>query len=44
MTRSQLTLAGAGFKYTKVTRRAQFLARMNRVVPWRALCAGSVLV
>jgi IS5 family transposase len=40
MTRSQLTLAGSGFdKYTKVTRRAQFLAEMDRVVPWRALCA-----
>lgn len=40
MTRSQLTLAGTGFeKYTKVTRRAQFLAEMDRVVPWRELCA-----
>src|SRR6516164_2361132 len=40
MTRSQLTLAGAGFeKYTTVTRRAQFLAEMDRVVPWRELCA-----
>jgi IS5 family transposase len=39
MTRSQLTLAGIGFeKYTKVTRRAQFLAEMERVVPWRELC------
>jgi transposase, IS5 family len=38
--RSQLTLAGTGFeKYTKVTRRAQFLAEMERVVPWRELCA-----
>jgi hypothetical protein len=36
MTRSQLTLAGTGFeKYTKMTRRAQFLAEMDRVVPWR---------
>jgi IS5 family transposase len=26
-------------KYTKTTRRAQFLAEMNRVVPWRTLCA-----
>jgi hypothetical protein len=34
--RSQLTLAGTGFeKYTKVTRRAQFLAEMERVVPWQ---------
>jgi hypothetical protein len=33
-------LAGAGFeKYTKVTRRGQFLAEMDRVVPWRELCA-----
>jgi len=40
MTRSQLTLAGTGFaKYTKVTRLGQFLAEMNRVVPWRDLCA-----
>src|SRR3990172_404693 len=39
MTRSQLTLAGTGFeKHTKVTRRAQFLAEMDRVVPWRDLC------
>ncbi len=38
--RSQLTLAGTGFeKYTKVTRRAQFLAEMERVAPWRELCA-----
>jgi transposase, IS5 family len=37
--RSQLTLGGAGFdKYTKVTRRARFLAEMDRVVPWRELC------
>src|SRR5713226_6280140 len=40
MTRRQSTLAGTGFdKYTKTTRRAQFLAEMDRVVPWRALCA-----
>jgi IS5 family transposase len=40
MTRSQQTLASTGFeKYTKVTRRAQFLAEMDRVVPWRELCA-----
>ena len=40
MTRPQLTLAGTGFeKYTKVTRRTQFLAEMDRVVPWRELCA-----
>ena len=38
--RSQLTLAGTGFeKYTKTTRRTQFLAEMDRVVPWRELCA-----
>src|SRR5215831_18240739 len=37
--RSQLTL-GTGFeKYTKTTRRAQFLAEMERVMPWRELCA-----
>ena len=40
MNRPQMTLAGSGFeKYTKTTRRAQFLAEMERVVPWRALCA-----
>lgn len=40
MTRVQLTLAGTGFEqYTKTTRRAQFLAEMDRVVPWRELCA-----
>jgi IS5 family transposase len=38
--RTQLTLAGSGFeKYAKVTRRAQFLGEMARVVPWRELCA-----
>src|SRR5665213_2324267 len=36
----QLTLATAGFeRYGKTTRRATFLAEMERVVPWRALCA-----
>ena len=40
MKRPQMTLAGTGFeKYTKTTRRAQFLAEMDRVVPWRELCA-----
>lgn len=40
MTRSQLTLAGTGFeKSTKVTRREQFFAEMNRVMPWGELCA-----
>jgi IS5 family transposase len=40
MKRAQSTLASTGFeKYTKTTRRAQFLAEMNRVVPWQALCA-----
>jgi len=40
MHRTQITLAGTGFdKYTKTTRRAQFLTEMDRVVPWRALCA-----
>jgi IS5 family transposase len=35
----QLTLGGTGFeKYTKTTRRAAFLAEMDRVVPWSALC------
>lgn len=40
MKRAQTTLGSTGFeKYTKTTRRAQFLAEMDRVVPWRALCA-----
>jgi IS5 family transposase len=31
---------GTGFeKHTKVTRREQFLADMDRIVPWQALCA-----
>ena len=35
----QLTLATAGFeRYAKTTRRAVFLAEMDRVVPWRQLC------
>src|SRR5437899_7987871 len=36
----QLTLAEVGFeRYAKTTRRAAFLAEMERVVPWSALCA-----
>jgi len=36
----QLTLAAVGFeRYAKTTRRAVFLAEMERVVPWSALCA-----
>jgi len=36
----QLTLAAVGFeRYSKTTRRAAFLAEMERVVPWSALCA-----
>jgi transposase, IS5 family len=36
----QATLASAGFeRYGKTTRRAAFLAEMERVVPWRELCA-----
>src|SRR5208283_146603 len=35
----QMTLATAGFeRYGKTTRRAAFLAEMERVVPWSALC------
>jgi hypothetical protein len=34
----QMTLAAAGFeRYAKTTRRAVFLAEMERVVPWPAL-------
>jgi transposase, IS5 family len=36
----QLTLSTGGFdRYGKTTRRAAFLAEMDRVVPWAALCA-----
>src|SRR2546421_493655 len=36
----QLTLAAVGFeRYAKTTRRAAFLAEMERGVPWPALCA-----
>jgi hypothetical protein len=36
----QLTLAAVGFeRYAKTTGRAAFLAEMERVVPWSALCA-----
>jgi IS5 family transposase len=35
----QLTLAAVGFeRHAKTTRRARFLAEMERVVPWPALC------
>ena len=36
----QMTLSACGFdRYTKTTRRAAFLAEMDRVVPWAELCA-----
>ena len=36
----QMTLSAGGFeRYGKTTRRSVFLAEMNRVVPWSALCA-----
>jgi transposase, IS5 family len=36
----QSTFASSGFeRYAKSTRRAAFLAEMERVVPWRELCA-----
>jgi len=36
----QLTLSTVNFdKHRKVTRRGAFLAEMERVVPWRELCA-----
>jgi IS5 family transposase len=36
----QMTLASSGFeRYAKPTRRAAFLAEMDRVVPWTELCA-----
>ena len=40
MKNKQVTLSGTGFeKFSKTTRRAQFLAEMERVVPWAELCA-----
>src|SRR3970040_2132436 len=40
MNNKQMTLMNTGFeKHTKVTRRAAFLAEMDRVVPWGELCA-----
>lgn len=40
MKNKPITLAGSGFeKYAKTTRRAQFHADMERVVPWAELCA-----
>jgi IS5 family transposase len=39
-TMKQMTLSAGGFdRYRKTTRRAVFLAEMDRVVPWAALCA-----
>lgn len=39
-TMKQQTLSAGGFdRYGKTTRRAAFLAEMERVVPWSALCA-----
>ncbi len=36
----QMTLSAGSFdRYSKTTRRAAFLAEMDRVVPWSALCA-----
>lgn len=36
----QMTLSTGGFdQYSKTTRRAAFLAEMDRVMPWSALCA-----
>lgn len=36
----QITLSASGFdRYAKTTRRAEFLAQMERVVPWAKLCA-----
>jgi len=41
----QTTLSAGGFdRYGKTTRHAAFLAEMNRVVPWPALCALIELV
>ena len=38
--KKQMTLSASGFdRYAKTTRRAAFLAEMERVVPWGELCA-----
>jgi IS5 family transposase len=38
--KKQMTLSASGFdRYAKTTRRAAFLAEMERVVPWSELCA-----
>ncbi len=38
--KKQMTLSASGFdRYSKRTRRAAFLAEMDRVVPWHELCA-----
>ena len=38
--KKQLTLAVNDFeRYRKPTRREKFLAEMDQVVPWKALCA-----
>jgi IS5 family transposase len=40
MKNKQVTLIGSGFeKFSKTTRRAQFLAEMERVVAWAERCA-----
>lgn len=37
---TQKTLSAGSFdRYSKTTRRAAFLAEMDRVVPWATLCA-----
>jgi IS5 family transposase len=39
MTNKQITLATAGFeRYSKTTRRAQFLDEMGQVIPWKRIC------
>ena len=39
MANKQITLATAGFeRYSKTTRRAQFLDEMDQVIPWKRLC------
>lgn len=39
MANKQITLATAGFeRYSKTTRRAQFLDEMDQVIPWQRIC------
>ena len=40
----QTTLSGSFDRYSKTTRRAAFLAEMDRVVPWSVLTGASIII